>query len=206
MERIIEIKKSPYGHYQIICENGERYALPIPLLKEHRLSVGEEFSLDQYFEAHSKDAFQFAMKKAAFLLERKDYSRQELYDKLIKSGYIAPIADKVMDYLTERRFIDDERYAQQYVERRGKKVGAFRLRQELNNKGIDRDLADEMIEAIPEEEQIRLASAQMAKYLRRKTAGDERKIKQQAIASLMRKGYPYELCLKAYEQAAESES
>jgi regulatory protein len=48
----------------------------------------------------------------------------------------------VLDELQERGFIDHERVAQSVVHRRSVKLGALRIKQELQSKGLDPELVN----------------------------------------------------------------
>ena len=52
---------------------------------------------------------------AVVLLSRRDFCSGELRSKLIEQGYLSEIVDEVLEDLAERRIIDDQRYATQFV-------------------------------------------------------------------------------------------
>jgi len=52
---------------------------------------------------------------AVLLLSRRDFCTRELYNNLTAQGYQPATVQGVVDELSERGYINDERYVQQYV-------------------------------------------------------------------------------------------
>ena len=72
------------------------------------------------------------------LLSRRDFCVRELHDHLQAQGYEAPVVQQVVAELRERGFVDDERYAQQYVALHAERGhGPLRIGRELNALGIN---------------------------------------------------------------------
>src|SRR5437867_1845243 len=95
-----------------------------------------------------------AAKLAAFeLLARKAWSARELISRLKRRGAPDEIARAVVAELTTRGYVDDVSFARFWAESRarGRRIGSRRLRQELLQKGIPRDLAAAAVAAAFEE-------------------------------------------------------
>jgi regulatory protein len=95
-----------------------------------------------------------AAKLAAFdLLSRKSWSARELTSRLKRRGAPDEIARAVVAELASRGYVDDASFARFWAESRarGRRVGSRRLRQELLQKGIPRDLAAAAVAAAFEE-------------------------------------------------------
>jgi regulatory protein len=85
-----------------------------------------------------------AAKLAAFdLLARKAWSARDLHRRLKRRGAPDEVAQAVVAELASRGYVDDESFARFWAESRarGRRVGSHRLRQELLQKGILRDVA-----------------------------------------------------------------
>jgi len=76
------------------------------------------------------------------LLRMRDYTLAGLQKKLEAKFGRAP--QEVLDLLTQKKFLNDRRFAENYVERR-KSRGSQLLRQELIEKGVAAELADEIL-------------------------------------------------------------
>jgi regulatory protein len=76
------------------------------------------------------------------LLRMRDYTIAELQKKLEAKFGVVPEA--VFDLLIRKKFLNDRRFAENYVARR-KNRGVSLLRQELIDKGVDTELAEEIL-------------------------------------------------------------
>lgn len=86
-------------------------------------------------------------KRALHILERRDYSRKELRDKLTEGEYPEEIQKEIFDYLDRFHYLDDKRVAGAFI--RSKKENKSRRELEflLHRKGIsDEDIAISMEE------------------------------------------------------------
>ena len=63
-------------------------------------------------------------------------SRKELAQDLKSRDIAAAVADQVLDRLADVGLVDDAAFAQEWVDSRGRRSGAGRLRQELRLKGV----------------------------------------------------------------------
>ena len=76
------------------------------------------------------------------LLKTRDYTVSELSRKLeAKFGKAAP---EVIQQLLQKKFLNDRRFAQNYIEKR-KRRGAAQLREELAARGIPSHIAEEIL-------------------------------------------------------------
>jgi regulatory protein len=76
------------------------------------------------------------------LLRMRDYTLAGLQKKLETRFGTAP--QEVLNLLVQKKFLNDRRFAENYVERR-KSRGSQLLRQELIEKGVSTELADEIL-------------------------------------------------------------
>jgi len=80
--------------------------------------------------------------RALRFLSQREHSRSELERKLARHAESPGDIARVLDELQERGFIDHERVAQSVVHRRSVKLGALRIKQELQSKGLDPELVN----------------------------------------------------------------
>ena len=81
--------------------------------------------------------------RALRLLARREHSRTELAGKL--RTYASPEEDveALLEDLSRRKLLSDERYAESRVHSLSRKFGAARIAHELRAKGLDKGLADQ---------------------------------------------------------------
>ena len=99
-----------------------------------------------------------AKRRALHILERFDRTEQELRDKLAKN-YLPEVVDAAVEYVKSYHYIDDHRYAVNYLNSRGKVRSSRQVEQELlYKKGVSKavlEAAREEAEPQDEREQIR---------------------------------------------------
>jgi regulatory protein len=75
--------------------------------------------------------------RALRLLSQREHSRRELERKLAKYEEEPGQLQRALDELQARGFIDEQRVVDSHLHRRAPRLGAGRLRQELQAKGLD---------------------------------------------------------------------
>lgn len=85
--------------------------------------------------------FSTVRESALKLLGRRDHSSKELTGKLLQRGFDTDAIEAVLDELTQAGLHSERRYAESYARQRAMKgYGPLRIRAELSQRGIDRDL------------------------------------------------------------------
>jgi regulatory protein len=119
-------------------------------------------------------------------------SRHQLAQVLAKRGVPPAAANEALDRFTELGYIDDEAFARSWVESRQRSRGlaASALRRELREKGIDPDLASQVIDESVDRDSEREAAARLVdKKLRSMRDVDQATATRRLVAMLGRKGY-----------------
>jgi regulatory protein len=83
--------------------------------------------------------------RALRFLSQREHSRSELERKLAPHEEEPGQLSRVLDELTAKGFIDHQRVADSVVHRRAAKLGAMRIRQELQSKGLEAHLVEEAV-------------------------------------------------------------
>ncbi|MGI6118855.1 MAG: regulatory protein RecX [Bilifractor sp.] len=144
-----------------------------------------------------------AVKKAMNLLTYKDRSEKELRDRLAAEGFEeAQIAD-ALNYVGAFGYINDKRYAENYVASYAGKKSRNAIRLELRKKGVDENWIDLALEDVPEDE-----TEQMKELLVRKAGPPHRledREKRRLCAFLGRRGYSTGAVWKAIRSYEEED-
>lgn len=139
---------------------------------------GLEEGLDLPFEIYKKMLYDSCLLKGYKLISRKEYSRKELFNKLVFVYKDKVIVDRVLDSFEEKSYVNDYEYAALYV--KNKKMGRQRIKYELAMKGIDEKIIDRVYsENKPDEK------AEIKKMLRKVEGKDYRK----KVEFFLRRGY-----------------
>ena len=87
----------------------------------------------------SSEAFTVIYNKGLDLVSRREHSRHELMEKLTKRyPETSPIIEEALDKLEINKIVDDERFAEMYINARARKgFGPKKIEMELNAKCVD---------------------------------------------------------------------
>ncbi len=166
------------------------------------LNEGDELDEEAYISrlcAHqSKEAYDAALD----MLADRDMTSASLKSALARRGYLAPVADAVCQRLVENRLIDDERFAERFVElRQDGAVGRYALKRRLRAKGIDEETAGKALEQLDDANQLEAAAA-LARRLAPRYAGDPPHAARSKLSqALARRGYAWDIVREAVERA-----
>ena len=97
----------------------------------------------------TSEAFKVVYNKALDLVSRREHSRYELMQKLNKRfPETMPVIEEALDKLIANKILDDERFAEMYLNSRARKgFGPKKIEMELNSKKVDSFLIANAIEA-----------------------------------------------------------
>ncbi len=130
-------------------------------------------------------------------------SRKELSDKLAAREVPEDVATRLLDRFTELGLIDDEAFAQAWVESRQRTRGLAprALAQELRRKGIADEEAKAALEQIDDDDQRLAARALVDKKLRTLRNVDRTTATRRLAGLLARKGYSSGLAYSVVREA-----
>ena len=172
-------------------------------LIENRFDVGKDIDDEDLHEIIRLSNERRAKEKALWLISYRDHSKKELADK-IKRTCDEESADKAVERMEELGLVNDESYALHYAQKLifTKHMSKNAVVYELARKGIDKELAAEILDEIEVDssEQIRIIIDK--KY---KNISDE-KIRRRAVAALQRLGYRWDEIKGFIEEYAEDDS
>lgn len=188
---ITEISKYKGSTICVIFDDGERIYIHEKILAEYHLKEGINVPQEALEEIVAANDYRRARERALYLLDVRDYSFVELYQKLEKN-YDEDICIKVCKNMAELRLINDRRYAESLARQffEVKRVGMFKAKQELKRRGLSDKIIVEVTEPYADEEESfsRLEELVERKYERYLT--DEKGVKKVKNA-LLRQGYRY---------------
>ena len=97
----------------------------------------------------SAEAFIIVYNKALDLVSRREHSRHELMQKLDKRyPNSTPIIEDALDKLETNKILDDERFAEMYLNSRARKgFGPKKIEMELHSKKVDSFFISNAVEA-----------------------------------------------------------
>jgi len=82
--------------------------------------------------------------KAIDFLSRRDYSYSELYTKLKKYTDDLDAIKAVVDEMVEKKYLNEERFIENFIHSKSKKYGSLKIKHLLHNKVNNRELVNEL--------------------------------------------------------------
>ena len=133
-----------------------------------------------------------AMDAALRLLGFRAHSEHELRTRLVQKGYTSTAIDRTLSTLARQGLLDDREFARDWVTMRPGR-GPARLRQELRQKGIQRELAEHVVGGISAEEEYASALHVAQRTVRARTERLEPAEILRVRRMLQRRGFSYEV-------------
>jgi regulatory protein len=90
------------------------------------------------------------LRKCGELLKSQDYSEQRLRMKLRTAGFPEDTVTMAVEAMKDAHYIDDRRYAENYVKYHLRDRSRRRIEQDLQERGIAEDIIEEVFQAITE--------------------------------------------------------
>ena len=135
--------------------------------------------------------------RALKLLGARPFGERELYDRLVEKGETEQNAAATVAWLAELRLLDDAEYAAMVVRHcAAKGFGPRRIRDELFRRKVPRELRDEALDGLPEQDDM------IDKLLRARlrSAEPDRAELKRAADALIRRGFGWDEIRQAVER------
>lgn len=165
------------------------------------LKVGREITEEELNNIVHAELVNQAKERALKLLDYRKRSRLEIEQKLKKADYEQGVIDEVIQNLEELGFIDDLDFSQSWVNSRksGKGMGKNRIKWELKQKGIDKEVLDSALLSLNSEDEYETALKSAENRWRKDKDPDIRAKKRRLISYLSRQGFSWETANKVVE-------
>ena len=132
------------------------------------------------------------LRKAGMLLAQRDYTCRRLREKLLAGGFDLKTVEETLESLIEARYVDDRRFAYNYVQLHREDRSRLRIRTDLENRGVPDDVISEVMREESEEHGTQAEVRQILKLMRKRGLKKNKKKKKERRkmqAYLYRKGY-----------------
>ena len=198
--QISEVTKSRYriyldGQFAFVLYKGE--------LRQFQIKENQKLSDESYQQIMTQIVPKRAKLRSMNLLQSRDYTRKQLEDKLRQGDYPQKCIEEAVAYVESYGYIDDRRYARDFIEYHIQTKSRTRIETDLMRKGIAKDVIreafDELVDMGVEQDE----SAMIGDLLRKKRycADTATKQEQQKMYGfLYRKGFSPEAIMRALSQ------
>lgn len=204
---LVEKQKRGKHRYNIFLNEEYAFSVHEDILIKHRLVKGESVDLQDMERIIQDEEQNNAYMKALRAIGRRPHSSSELKRKLKESGYEPPIIEWVIEKLAAQNYLNDEEFAKMWTDSRiiSQKKGRNLVRQELQQKGIDKELVKHAMENINQEDEI-AGAMKLAQTKWKQTSGELFDKKRKTAAFLMRRGYTGAVVTKVLGQLSSEPS
>lgn len=191
---------------RVFIDEAYSFSLYSSDLLDYGLEEGMELPEELYHELLWELVFPRAKQKALTLLKFSDRTEAELFRRLSEDGYPHLIIQKLISYVSEYGYLNDERYASNYIKQRKSSKSRMVLSAELTAKGIRKELINQAFATEYEEEEEDPELTAILKAIHKKSQDPStlnREEKQKLMSYLYRKGFSTEKISKALELSPE---
>lgn len=147
---------------------------------------------------------QEAYLQLATLCARAEHCQQEMRDKMKRWELDEMVQNRVIDRLTEERYIDNEQYARAFVKDkiRYNKWGRRKVQQALWMKRIDTDIQQRVLDEIDEKEYLDVLRPLLKQKRKSIKAENDYELNQKLVRFALSRGFTFDIirqCLNVDE-------
>ena len=175
--------------YSIYVDGKYSFSLSEQELLNQGLRVGQEFKGDSFNQIQQTAVEDKAYMRALDMLARRPRSVWEMKQYLIRKGYNNNMIELILNKLSKRGLLDDNKFAELWVKNRRqlKLISKRKLLQELQQKRISNSIISSVLTA----EQINDTDA-LKDLISKKSSLPRYQDKQKLMSYLLRQGFSYQ--------------
>lgn len=196
MIHVTEYESLGKGRLRIRFDNGEELSLYRSEAKQFELGEDAAIEEDIYRRLIDEVVTKRAIKRAMHLLERMDRTEHQLREKLRVGGYPDECIDATIAYVKRYHYIDDLRYACNYVRISQEKLSRLQIKMKLMQKGVDRELIEQAVEEEFEAQETEQICRILVKRRYVKNQADDKEYRR-TYQYLMRRGFSSQDIIRA---------
>ncbi|MDE7098234.1 MAG: RecX family transcriptional regulator [Ruminococcus sp.] len=190
---ITELKQYKGKTYEVELDSERILYLHIDIIVDFGLVKGMQIERDEMKKIIYASNFRRAYEYSLYCLDYRDYSAEELYQKILKTYKNEKLCLDVIRKLARANIINDRRYAEKLAVKlvESRKYGYRRAKREIIQKGITEDIAEEMLDRynnIYHENLMEMLEKKHGRFLTDRT---DRKSIEKVKNALVRYGYSF---------------
>ena len=182
------------GQFAFILYKGE--------LRQFQIKEGQELTGECYRQIMTQILPRRAKLRSMNLLQSRDYTRKQLEDKLKQGEYPQECIEEALSYVESYGYIDDRRYAGDYIEYHIQTKSRMRIETDLMRRGISKEVIRQAFEELKNLGVVQDEAALIRDLLnKKKYCADTatRQEQQKMYGFLYRKGFSPEAIVRALE-------
>ena len=180
------------GQFAFVLYKGE--------LRQFQIKENQELSDESYRQIVTQILPKRAKMRSMNLLKSRDYTKKQLEDKLRQGEYPKECIEEAIAYVESYGYIDDRRYAREFIEYHLQAKSRARIEMDLQRRGIAKNVIQRVFEelgtmGVEQDESAMIRSLMQKKKYCMDTAS--RQEQQKMYGFLYRKGFSPEAIMRA---------
>lgn len=163
-------------------------------IRLYRIQVNQELPYEVYDEICEVVLPKRAKKRCLMLLQKRDYTEEQLKRKLVEGKYPPYAISEAVRYVKDYDYVNDLRYSESYLQCYGGSRSIRRMTHDLTAKGVDKKVIQEAIEELNQRGELEDEEEIILKCMKKKHFDPEEKDvkkRQKMISHLLYKGFSY---------------
>ncbi|EDS76677.1 regulatory protein RecX [Clostridium botulinum C str. Eklund] len=153
----IEVGKKNKDRVNVFLNEEFAFACSADLVYYYKLSKGKKINEEFLEEIVSEDNYLKGKNYALKLLEKSYKTQKEITDKLVSKEYQHKAIERIIKFLKEYKFIDDDKYCTIFINEKVSSYGRNKIKYLLTQKGISDDIIEYRIRDIDEDFEKKVA-------------------------------------------------
>lgn len=195
-------KKENCDRYNLYLDGEFFSGIEAETIVKFGLKNGQDIDKDKIEEIVEESESNYAFNKALKLLSKSIKTESEVASYLKSKKINDNSINLALNKLKEYKYIDDNIYIENYVNFYKQKYGKNKIRQNLIQKGLEKDVI-ELYLNYDDEEEINKIVTEIKKQSKQKEI--DLKLKQKIIRNLTYKGYNFDLIKTAFTKLGEGD-
>ena len=188
--------------YRIEAEGLPPFVLYKGEVSRYHIEEDKDLSMEIYREILEEVLIKRAKLRTLRLLEQGDRTKKGLENKLEQNGYPPEAVEEAIVYAESFHYIDDKRYAVNYIQNQRGCKGRARIMMELRNKGVSQEDIDFAFQETEEGADTRERIRELIRKKRKSQGTMEEKERQKLYGFLMRRGFASSDILSVLRESA----
>lgn len=202
----IEFQKNNKDRVNIYLDDNFAFGIDLNIMIKYSLvknmDLDDEF-IDEILKAEEEiNVYNYALS----VLSRNAKSEKQLRSKMMDKGYDVQFIDNVISKLKEQKYLNDELYSEMLINSKinVSKYGKVKVKEILYERGINREIIEEKLTMVSDEDELERAYSLGVKKLRILKEEDTRKKSIKLSNYLINKGFEFKIVKKAVSKLMNS--
>lgn len=193
MKIITALQMQKHNKERVSVFLDDEYAFSVGLAAAMQLRKGQKLTPAQIAVLQEEGVEDLAFQRAVRYLGMRPRSVAEVESYLQEKGYLEATVTAVLEKLRSHQYLDDEAFARFWIDNRNRfrPRGTPALRQELRQKGLERETIDA---ALDEQDDEQAAWVAAETKLDRWADLDKEEFDKKLMGHLARRGFSYAIC------------